>query len=136
VPWLKFAPGFPVPDAMCFGWQREWLLNARAEVEQIWGEPIGSQIRFSVSEWSGGSYHATGPSWAGFGTGAMPRYVTGYLNVLREDGRDTGSGTGYWSASLFELAPNLQGNGYNLIEPDGSASDYYPAYKAASLSGQ
>jgi len=129
-------PGFPVPNAACFAWQREWLLTARSQVEQIWGEPIGSKIRFSVSEWSGGSFHSPGPSWAGFGNGGMPGYVTGYLGVLRGDGIDTGSGTGYWSASLFLLASNPQGNGYNLIEPDGTPSDYYPAYKAASLSGQ
>lgn len=45
-------------------------------------------------------------------------------------------GTGYWAAALFQLASNPQGNGYNVIEPDGTPSDYYPAFRAASLSGQ
>jgi hypothetical protein len=128
-------PGYPVPDAMCYAWQREWLLMARAQVEQIWGNSIGSQIRFAVSEWSGGTYRTPADSWVGYRNGGMPPYVSGYLKMLEGDGKVTGSGTGYWGASLFQLASNPQGNGYNLIEPDGSPSDYYAAFKAASLSG-
>jgi hypothetical protein len=129
-------PGYPVPDAKCYAWQREWLLMARAQVEQIWGEPIGSRIRFAVSEWSGGTYRTPSDSWAGYRNGGMTSYVSGYLKMLQGDGQVTGSGTGYWGAALFLTASNPQGNGYNLIEPDGSPADYYPAFRAASLAGQ
>jgi hypothetical protein len=66
----------------------------------------------------------------------MPGYVAGYLKVLRGNGRTTGSGNGYWAGSLFEVASNPQGNGYNLIEPDGSPADYYPAFRSASVGGR
>jgi hypothetical protein len=130
------ATGYPVPDAECYAWQRQWITAARQEVDSIWGDAIGNQIRFAVSEWSGGAYNKHGNSWAGFTNGDMPRYVAGYLKTLRGDGVTTGDGDGYWSATLFNLSSNPQGNGYNLIQPDGKPSDYYPAFRSASLGGQ
>jgi hypothetical protein len=128
--------GYPVPDAECYAWQRQWIATARQEVDSIWGNAIGSQIRFAVSEWSGGAYNPRADSWAGYSNGGMPGYVAGYLKVLRGDGTTTGDGDGYWSATLFNLSSNPQGNGYNLIQPDGKPSDYYPAFRAASAGGQ
>jgi hypothetical protein len=130
------SPGFPVPDAECYAWQREWIQAARAQLEGIWGDAIGSQIRFSVSEWSGGVSDTIAGNWPGYTNGSMPGYVSGYLKMLRGDGRTTGSGDGYWAASLFELASNPPGNGYNLIQPDGTPADYYPAFRAASVGGR
>ena len=50
--------------------------------------------------------------------------------------RTTGSGNSYWAASMFELASNPPGNGYNLIQPDGTPADYYPAFRDASAGGR
>jgi hypothetical protein len=129
-------PGYPVPNAECYAWQSEWIHAARQQVESVWGNAGGSQIRFAVSEWSGGTYRTPADSWAGYHNGGMPGYVAGYLKVLRGNGHTTGSGNAYWAASMFELASNPQGNGYNLIEPDGTPADYYPAFRSASASGR
>jgi hypothetical protein len=129
-------PGYNFSNDECLAWQREWLVSARQQVDKIWGPAIGSQIRFAVSEWSGGTYNSAADRWTGYADGGMASYVTEYLAMLKGDGRTTGTGTAYWEASLFELAGNPQGNGYNVINPNGAPSDYYGAFKRASVQGQ
>jgi hypothetical protein len=130
------SPGYNFSNDECLAWQREWLVSARQQVDRIWGTAIGSQIRFAVSEWSGGTYNSATDRWSGYADGGMASYVTEYLAMLKGDGRTTGTGTAYWEASLFELAGNPQGNGYNVINPNGAPSDYYGAFKRASVRGQ
>jgi hypothetical protein len=130
------SPGYSFSNDECLAWQREWLTSARRQVDRIWGKAIGSQIRFAVSEWSGGTYNSATDRWTGYADGGMASYVTQYLAMLKGDGRTTGTGTAYWEASLFELAGNPQGNGYNVISPNGAPSGYYGAFKRASVHGQ
>jgi hypothetical protein len=130
------SPGYNFSNNECLAWQREWLTSARQQVDRIWGKAIGSQIRFAVSEWSGGTYNSATDRWSGYADGGMARYVTEYLAMLKGDGRTTGTGTAYWEASLFELAGNPQGNGYNVINPNGAPSRYYAAFRRASVHGQ
>jgi hypothetical protein len=128
--------GYGFANNECYAWQREWILNARQQVDQIWGTTIGSQIRFAVSEWSGGTYNSASDCWVGYTNGQMANYVTAYLGMLKGDGRTTGTGNAYWGANLFELASNPEGNGYNLINPSGAEASYYSAFKTASVNGQ
>ena len=98
-------PGYPVPNAECYAWQSEWIYAARTQAEAIWGDAIGGQIRFAVSEWSGGTYRTPADSWAGYHNGGMPGYVAGYLKVLRGNGRTTGSGNTTGRAACLRSRP-------------------------------
>ena len=139
-----FAPNpFTFDDNECYAFQREWLTNARTQVDSIWGSGIGTNIRFAVSEWQAGACDSY-PSdcWSGYNAAGNPvgSYIDGYLAMLAGNGVTTGSGTAYWAANLFELASNgsgTQGPGaYNVINADGSTPPWYANFAADSVHAQ
>ena len=139
-----FAPNpFTFDNNECYAFQREWLTNARGQVDSIWGSRIGASIRFAVSEWQAGACDSY-PSdcWSGFNATGDPvgSYVDGFLSMLPGNGVTTGTGTAYWAANLFELASNgsgTQGPGaYNVINADGSTPPWYANFEADSVKGQ
>ena len=127
--------GYEFPDNMAYAYYRNWIVQSRSHVEQIWGPAIGSQIRFSISEWSAGANNSDG-TWSGWHTPSrVQAFYNGWLHMLRGNGATTGAGTRYWHASAFELAsesPTGLGAFYNLIRENGSVPAWYYTFKAVS----
>lgn len=115
-------------DDECYAYYSEWLPAARTQVESVWGKKYGQYTRYSISEWNGGICDSSSACWSGYADGDNSAYVSGFLAMLKA--------SGYWNANLFELASNPQGDDYNLIQPNGTTSDYYSAFKTASVNGQ
>lgn len=129
--------GYEFDDNIIYSYYRNWLVQSRPLLNNIWGSAVGNNIRFSISEWNAGESNSSG-TWSGWTTPGRPgQFYDGWYNMLRGDGNTTGSGTRYWNANLFLIAGNSDtgsGRFYNIIRQDGTVPDWYYNYKNQSLS--
>jgi hypothetical protein len=129
--------GYEFDDNMAYAYYRTWLVKSRARLNAIWGSTIGSNIRFSISEWNAGNAESSSNLWSGWTTPSrVQQFYTGWLQMLQGDGNTTGTGTRFWNAGLFLIAgnPDTSVPGYyNFITKSGTARPWYDTFKAISL---
>jgi len=127
--------GYEFADRMAYAYFRNWIIQSRRRLNAVWGTSIGSQIRFSISEWNAGANNSDG-TWKGWSNPArVQAFYKGWLRMLQGNGNVKGTGTRYWNANVFELASeSAKGYGryYNLIRKDGTTPAWYQTFKTIS----
>ena len=97
-----------------------YIDEIRAAIDDVWGLPLGAQIRIACTEWNYADEDDT-PTWD---AADVAEYYAEFLAMLQQHQ--------VWLANQFEMASN--GDHMDMITRNGQPTPAYTAFKAARRS--